>query len=371
MATRKLKSSVQVIRETEKTFDKLLGSGRQADIPLESLTPYKDSDGTTNDYLFGEVTVETVANLANGIRQDGFNGAIGVWELGDNQYMIFSGHRRAKAAAVVGMTSIPCFVYAYPDDENKRRYIFIRSNILSRGSAHAAADGGDLYIGRQMAYLGDIKKREGFSGTGADLDKEIAKEFATSQITVWRYKTLLSASPRLINAESVGLVPLSQAAKLSKLSAEDQNQLLDIIESAAKNESALSRNDIDHLIDKVKSINRELSLDLVSEEEKQQQIGAFISSLTSLDLTGSDKEKNSAHSSASIASSNTGTANPDSIDGVGSVGTASLRPIKKKRFIRMTSDLLNTVKTGTLNFKEAEREEVTSMLKQMLDALET
>ena len=79
---------------------KIISQNADRDIPIESLIDYMDSDGIDNNYVFGPVTNESVANLAKGIEEVGFKTAVEVWELtGDDagKFMIYSGHRRVAA----------------------------------------------------------------------------------------------------------------------------------------------------------------------------------------------------------------------------------------------------------------------------------
>lgn len=272
---RQLKSTSFVMNEMEENYKKSLGSGRQADLPLKCLKPYVDSDGTTNDYLFGPVTDETVANLAKGIKEDGFQGAINVWELSNGEYMIFSGHRRAKAMQVLNKEMIPCFVYDYPDTEEKRRYIFLRSNILSRGASRAADK--DIYIARQMDYLKNIRLSMGFEGKSSALNEEIAKEFGTSRITVWRYLTLLSAPERLVRMEDQGLIPLAQAAALMALDAKDMKKVLDLIDRCYAGGKPLARNEIESLLAGIKSVQTEYAED--DDPARTAEVGRIVSTV--------------------------------------------------------------------------------------------
>lgn len=272
---RQLKSTSFVMSEMEENYKKSLGSGRQADLPLKCLKPYVDSDGTTNDYLFGPVTDETVANLAKGIREDGFQGAINVWELSNGEYMIFSGHRRAKAMQVLGREMIPCFVYNYPDTEEKRRYIFLRSNILSRGASRAADR--DIYIARQMDYLRKIRLSMGFEGKSSALNEEIAKEFGTSRITVWRYLTLLSAPEKLVKMEDQGLIPLAQAAALMALDSKDMKTVLDVIDQCYSGGKPMGRAEIDSLLAGIKHVQGEFAES--DEEARSAEVTRIVSTV--------------------------------------------------------------------------------------------
>ena len=229
----------------------------EASLPLTSLIGFHDSDNVTNDYLFGPVNDENVENLMLGIKEDDFEGTILVWKLdGENtgKYMIYSGHRRAKAMELLGKDNIRCSVYDYPDDEIVRRKKFLRANIHSRSSAKAGT--GDIYIARQMKYLEDIYIAEGITKKEEIRDRT-AKEFNLSRNNVWRYKALLKATDVLLDAEKKGLIPLAQAASLALFEEKDQNLVVDAVTKASDSGNPLSRDELEKLLKEIKKTRKE------------------------------------------------------------------------------------------------------------------
>ncbi len=264
-----------------------------SDLPITSLTGYVDSDGVTNDYLFSPVTDESVKNLAEGIKKEGFKGSINVWKLtGENKgkYMIFSGHRRAKAMQLLNKTEVRCSVYDLPEKEVDRRRQFLGANIYSRGSANATVEGGDIYIARQMKYLENILILEGITSK-MEINASIASEFNTSKNKVWRYKTLLSASPKLLEAEEKGIIPLAEAATISLFDEETQNNIIDAANRVAAEDKPFSRNELDNLIKKVKDIQKfstEENEDVISEELLGSSIKNLVSSIVDVKIFKND-----------------------------------------------------------------------------------
>jgi hypothetical protein len=230
----------------------------RVDLPITSLVPYVDSDGTTNDYIFGNVTEESVQNLASGIKKDGFQGAIHVWDLKNGTFMIFSGHRRAKAMQIIGAEKIPCLRFTLPDNELTRRRMFLGSNIYSRGSANASVEGGDIYIARQMKYLETILRKEGTTSISS-LRQMIADEFLTSATKVWRYSTLLTASDDVVKAEADGIISLAQAASLSTYTEEIQKLIISAATSAANRGQELSKTDFEKIMKMIKTSEQDSS----------------------------------------------------------------------------------------------------------------
>lgn len=268
---------------------------QQKFLSLSSLIDYRDSDGTGNDYLFGPITEENIKNLADGIKREGFQGAINVWNMKDGTYMIFSGHRRAAAMRLLNKEMIPCFIYDYPEAEVDRRRMFLGANIYTRGSAKTSDNGGDLYVGRQMEYLGEImKKYEGFEGSEFQMDKKIAAEFGTSRPMVYRYRSLLHASDELIRYESEGLIPLAQASIISMMSQEDQNIVLGIVQHYNDIKRPLTNANITLVINKLKEFNKaekEIDEDTLSFAEKSSQITSFINSVIESKFTNQENKQ--------------------------------------------------------------------------------
>ena len=218
------------------------------DISLSSLLPYKDSDGLTNDDIFSPVTAEAVQPLVLQIQKVGFNQPISVWEISDGKYMIFSGHRRAKAMELLGKTTIPALKFTYPDSEAMRRRLFLGANIASRGAANKSDDGDDIYVAKQMKYLGDLMRNlEGFKGSDRSLDEEIGKEFGKSRISVLRYLQLLTVSPKLLEAESKGYIGLNATAAFANLTPDMQNKVGTVIISYAEDGQIISDKDFAEL----------------------------------------------------------------------------------------------------------------------------
>ncbi len=238
-------------------------------IQLSKLIEHED-----NEYLFGENDDEAVKNLAEGIKKDGFNGAILVWDLKNGTYKIFSGHRRKRAMEYLKKEAISCFVYKYPDSETERRRLLLGANIYTRGSIDAAVS--HIYIARQIRYLRETLKMEGFSG---NYKKRLAEEFGTSESKIQRYESLLNCSERLLKAEDEGIIPMAQASSMSVLSQSDQDKVLDAV-LRLNSSGELSRDEIQSLINMVK-------LDHISPEDTEEFVNEYrrqVKSIKAADL---------------------------------------------------------------------------------------
>ena len=229
------------------------------DIALDKLVENKE-----NEELFGGVDEESIQNLANGIKKDGFRGVINVWDKRDGTYEIYSGHRRVRALKKIGYNKlVPCAVSPYPETETDRQRLLLAFNIHSRGSIYAAASGKSIYITRQINLLKSILKKEGFTG---NVLNEIASEFGTSVTTVKRYMRLNDCTDAVINAESEGLIPLSIASTMSTLSESVQNKTIDMIKEAVANGREFSRNELTEYIKNIKNDSTDENLENMRNE---------------------------------------------------------------------------------------------------------
>ena len=253
-----------------------------------------------NEELFGGVDEESIQNLANGIKKDGFRGVINVWDKRDGTYEIYSGHRRVRALKKIGYDKlVPCVVSPYPEKETDRQRLLLAFNIHSRGSIYAAASGKSIYITRQINLLKSILKKEGFTG---NVLNEIANEFGTSVTTVKRYMRLNDCTEEVINAESEGIIPLSIASTMSTLPHPVQDKAIEMIKEAVNNGKEFSRNDLDDFIKSIKNDSSDENLNNIR-NELQGEI-AFVNlfgdqnSENEEDLPKAD-EKKSGHTSLS------------------------------------------------------------------------
>lgn len=229
------------------------------DIALDKLVENKE-----NEELFGGVDEESIQNLANGIKKDGFRGVINVWDKRDGTYEIYSGHRRVRALKQIGYNKlVPCAVSPYPEKETDRQRLLLAFNIHSRGSIYAAASGKSIYITRQINLLKSILKKEGFTG---NVLNEIASEFGTSVTTVKRYMRLNDCTDAVINAESEGLIPLSIASTMSTLSESVQDKTIDMIKEAVANGREFSRNELTEYIKNIKNDSTDENLENMRNE---------------------------------------------------------------------------------------------------------
>lgn len=105
-------------------------------IPIELIDENPDNEG-----IFG---VKEISELAEAIRNYGFQGAIDVYRKEDGRYEIISGHRRYRAVRENGDDAIPCIVQSAPSEKRKAE-LLLGGNINVR-------DKTPLMMGKMIDY---------------------------------------------------------------------------------------------------------------------------------------------------------------------------------------------------------------------------
>lgn len=202
-----------------------------------------------NEYLFG---MEGIDRLVKGIQDNGFKGAIEVWDMGDGTRLIYSGARRYRANKILGNDMIKAFVYPYPASETVRRRQLLGANIYGR---NAIQNGDPIHTARQITYLRETIRMEREEGTydGEKTREELAKEFGTSPSNIYKYESLLKLSERAQEAVMKGELQLGQGSSMSVLSEEKQDILLEAIALMRDKDLLNTRNDVQALVDFMKA----------------------------------------------------------------------------------------------------------------------
>ena len=213
-------------------------------LQISHLVEYPD-----NEYVFG---MEGIERLAAGIKTNGFKGAIEVWDMGDGQYMIYSGARRTRAYKLLGNDMIKAFVYPYPESETLRRRLFLGANIYGRD---AIKKGDAIHTARQIDYLRKTIDMEREAGTyvGPKTREALADEFGTAPSTIYKYESLLNLNERAQQAVMDGDLQLGQGSSMSILDSEKQNLVLDAAAQMKEMNIVSGRDEVQELIDYVKA----------------------------------------------------------------------------------------------------------------------
>lgn len=87
--------------------------------PTASLVPYAGNAKIHTD--------DQVWQIANSIRDFGFNDPVGIWHDADGKPVIVEGHGRVLAAQLLGMEELPTIALDHLTDEQRRAYVHIHN----------------------------------------------------------------------------------------------------------------------------------------------------------------------------------------------------------------------------------------------------
>lgn len=178
------------------------------EIPVELIDENPD-----NEQIFG---YEDVDYLAESIKENGFGGAIEVYELANGRYEISSGHRRYLAAKALGYETISCIIKDDTDDITKAKTMILR-NIHSRNMTA-------LKLAKCINYYDKhvLLKEGNYSGKRRN---ELAKIFNLSPTSVQRYMSLLHLIPEFEKLADQKNFSYNNLTPLTSLSEDDQKEV--------------------------------------------------------------------------------------------------------------------------------------------------
>jgi ParB family chromosome partitioning protein len=177
------------------------------DIPLSEIDKNKD-----NEKIFN---MDDIAFLAQGIKEDGFFGAIEVYKKPDGRYEISAGHRRYEAMKLLGRKTIPCIVKEIPDDFARGKKL-LSSNIRNRKLT-------PMDWARSVAYYEHLLVE---NGQKKNFEKQATEFFNISSSQLYRYQCLLKLIPELQELADNPLFPFSALREAVSLTPEGQMQFI-------------------------------------------------------------------------------------------------------------------------------------------------
>lgn len=200
-------------------------SGPIATLPLSKLRPFRD-----HPYQVRE-DAELLA-LSDSIEQHGVLSPVLVRPLeGTNDYEIVSGHRRAKAAELAGLSEVPVIVTELSRDEAVIQMVdsnLHREHLLPSEKAFAYR----MKLEAMKRTAGRPKK-ENTPQPAANYrsDDAAAETFGVSGDTVRRYVRLTELIPELLDCMDRGEMALSVGEALSYLGEDMQYAVLDAMDA--------------------------------------------------------------------------------------------------------------------------------------------
>lgn len=201
--------------------------------------------------------MDEIERLAQSIENDGFMGAVDVFKKPDGRYEISSGHRRIRAAKKLGLTEIPCFINAMPDDTVRARKL-LDSNITNRVLK-------PLDYARAIEYyINYVLKPSGFKG---QTNKECARYFGISPSNVYRYRALLKMDPSLQKLADDERFPYTAFSSAYRLSENGQKELASFLSEYSVN----NRDEDDNPSEVGRTLIEQKIRDLLKKEGKYKE----------------------------------------------------------------------------------------------------
>ena len=193
------------------------------DIPLSELHPFKNHPFHVRD---DEAMMET----ADSVRQYGVLVPAIARPDPSGGYELVSGHRRHRASELAGMETMPVIVRELDDDAAVLVMVdsnLQRENILP--SERAFAYKMKLEAMKHQGVRDDLTSSQ--VGTKLRADELLAQQAGSSRNQVQRYIRLTELVPDLLSMVDERKIALNPAYELSFLKKEEQEQLLDAMDS--------------------------------------------------------------------------------------------------------------------------------------------
>ena len=215
-----LSSYDDIFENDESREDRKLERVRK--VSIGELVPFKD-------HPFKVVDDEAMLRTTESIAQFGVLTPLIVRPLKEGGYEIVSGHRRAHAAQLAGLTEVPCIVREMDDDT--ATVLMVDSNLQREHilpSERAFAYKMKLEAMKHQGERTDLQEE----GTSSQLetklrsDEKMADELGKSRAQVQRYIRLTNLIPELLELVDTGKLSFTPAVELSYLSPKDQEAFL-------------------------------------------------------------------------------------------------------------------------------------------------
>lgn len=200
---------------------------RVQNISLSELVPFKD-------HPFKVIDDEAMLRTTESIAQYGVLTPLIARPLEEGGYEIISGHRRAHAAELAGLSEVPVLVRQMDDDAATVLMVdsnLQRENILP--SERAFAYKMKLEAMNHQGQRNDLTSVQVEQKSNAR--KELAKEAGSSEATIFRFIRLTNLIPNLLDMVDQKQISFNPAVELSYLAPEEQEifmQAMDEVQAA-------------------------------------------------------------------------------------------------------------------------------------------
>ena len=197
---------------------------RVQEIPLSQLYPFKD-------HPFRVVDDERMTETAESIKDYGVLVPAIARPMPDGGYELISGHRRKRACELAGLETMPVIVRELDDDAAVIIMVdsnLQRENILpsERAKAYQMKMEALRHQGRRIESTSpQVGEKSGWAVT------QVAEEAGQSRSQVQRFMRLNNLVPNLIDMVDDKKVAMNPAVELSFLKPEEQEQLVETMET--------------------------------------------------------------------------------------------------------------------------------------------
>ena len=191
---------------------------RVQNIPVRELVPFKN-------HPFKVLDDEAMLRTTESIAEYGVLTPLIARPLDNGRYEIISGHRRAHAAELAGLSEVPVLVRDMDDDAATVLMVdsnLQRENILP--SERAFAYKMKLEAMKHQGSRSDLTSSQ--VGTKLRTDQVMAKELGESRNQIQRYIRLTNLVPDLLDLVDCKQISFNPAVELSYLSPEEQETFL-------------------------------------------------------------------------------------------------------------------------------------------------
>ncbi len=226
----KKSKNTEMLKEIQKKSVEQSNGLVAINIPLDEIDENPD-----NSEIFN---MDKIKELADGIIEDGFIGAISVFRKPDGRYEISSGHRRYRAMQMLKRDTIPCLVSEMPSD-TERALKLLSSNIRNR-------DMRPMDWAKAVEYFMRIRRQQRDSGEieiKGKLRDEAARYFNFSTGQVSRYESLNKLIPELQEMANDPLYPWTAFVNAAGLAEAQQKELYRNLQSDIELATDRNRND--------------------------------------------------------------------------------------------------------------------------------
>ena len=187
-------------------------------LPVDKLHPFEGHPFQVKDDA-------EMDQLVWSILTQGLLTPITVRPLENNEYEVISGHRRLHACKKAGIEMVPALIYALNRDEATIAMVdsnLHREKILPSEKAYAYKLKMDA-----MSHQGTSSQL----GTKLRTDEMIAQQSGESRNQIQRYIRLTYLIPEILSMVDNGKIALTPAVELSYLTKQEQQDLLETMES--------------------------------------------------------------------------------------------------------------------------------------------